>query len=224
MEGQFATLEDFVAAACANEIGLGNPRLEQAKPIGLNVRQETPDLDSEQFNDLVAFVRTLPRPEQAASDDPAAQSLVSRGQTVFGAVGCAICHVPDLGGLKGVYSDFLLHKMADRGLENGYKKQIADDVPLPIDFPEADEWRTPPLWGVADSAPYFHDGASKTLETAITRHQGGAKPATLAYESLGPEDHEAILAFLKSLKAPKAALPAPGGGENAPPDLLLTNQ
>jgi len=32
-KAQFATLEEFVAAACANGIGLGNPRMPQARPM-----------------------------------------------------------------------------------------------------------------------------------------------------------------------------------------------
>ena len=33
------------------------------------------------------------------------------------------------------------------------------------------EWRTPPLWGVRDSAPYLHDGRAATLEEAIALHE-----------------------------------------------------
>ncbi|MGB7347706.1 MAG: di-heme oxidoredictase family protein, partial [Pirellulaceae bacterium] len=36
------------------------------------------------------------------------------------------------------------------------------------------EWRTPPLWGVADSAPYLHDGRAKTLHEAVLWHGGEA--------------------------------------------------
>ena len=35
------------------------------------------------------------------------------------------------------------------------------------------EWRTPPLWGVADSAPYLHDGRAATLEAAILAQRPG---------------------------------------------------
>ena len=47
-------------------------------------------------------------------------------------------------------------------------------VPLPDGHPLPEEWKTPPLWGVADSAPYFHDGGSPTLDAAIRRHEGDA--------------------------------------------------
>ena len=43
------------------------------------------------------------------------------------------------------------------------------------------EWRTPPLWGVADSPPYLHDGRAATLIDAITLHGGEAETATLRF-------------------------------------------
>jgi len=38
---------------------------------------------------------------------------------------------------------------------------------LPDDVARPDEWRTPPLWGVADSAPYLHDGRAATSKTPL---------------------------------------------------------
>ena len=62
-KAQFATLEEFVASACANELGLGNPMMEQAKPWAHgSYTKVDPDLDPTQFRSLVAFVDTLPRP------------------------------------------------------------------------------------------------------------------------------------------------------------------
>ncbi len=78
-KAQFASLEDFVAAACANEIGLGNPKMTQAVPIGHNYPDVPADLDREQFRDLVAFVDTLARPVEIAPKDPAEADLVAPG-------------------------------------------------------------------------------------------------------------------------------------------------
>ena len=61
-KGQFATLEEFVAAACANELGLGTPMTEQARPLAAPGNSGGPDLDKKQFRALVAFVKTLPKP------------------------------------------------------------------------------------------------------------------------------------------------------------------
>jgi CxxC motif-containing protein (DUF1111 family) len=64
------------------------------------------------------------------------------------------------------------------------------------------EWRTPPLWGVADSPPYLHDGRAATLEDAIALHGGEADQCMQKYRRLSAEDRQAIVEFLKCLKAP----------------------
>ncbi len=81
-------------------------------------------------------------------------------------------------------------------------------MPLPPDEPQPDEWKTPPLWGVADSAPYFHDGGSPTLLAAIQRHHGGASVVTKRFNELSDSDQQMVVAFLKTLKAPPTAVPA----------------
>ncbi len=71
------------------------------------------------------------------------------------------------------------------------------------------EWRTPPLWGVADSAPYLHDGRSETLDSAIRWHGGEAAHVATAYRSLRSESREQILAFLATLRAPVQLIQQP---------------
>lgn len=214
-KGQFATLEDFVAAACANEIGLGNPRMEQAAPrVGFEYPAVEPDLDRSQFRALVAFVETLPQPIRAVPSDAAARREAEQGQEIFGRIGCAHCHSPEIGGVAGLYSDFLLHSLEDRSLGRagsyGHSEEPVE-MPLPIDHPRPDEWKTPPLWGVADSAPYFHDGGSPTLADALQRHAGDAEPARQAYRALPSAERDALIAFLKTLRAPgRQGPPAPG--------------
>jgi hypothetical protein len=44
----------------------------------------------------------------------------------------------------------------------------------------AQEWRTPPLWGLSDSAPYLHDGRAETVLEAIAQHGGEAEGFTSA--------------------------------------------
>jgi mono/diheme cytochrome c family protein len=203
-KAQFATLEEFVAAACANELGLGTPRMEQAKPLGAAhsaPAAASPDLDQTQFSALVAFVATLPRPQEIVPLGARERLEVERGRAVFEEVGCAACHTPDLGGVTGVYSDFLLHRIVD----NRKSYTETPDVPPPPEHPLPDEWKTPPLWGVADSAPYFHDGAARTLEEAIVRHEGDAHASIEAYSKLPSDDRTALLRFLESLKAPADA-------------------
>lgn len=208
-KAQFATLEEFVAAACANEIGLGNPQMSQAKPLAAGGYPEAvePDLDRDQFRSLVAFVDTLPKPVEVVPESAHLREKAERGKALFASIGCAVCHIPDVAGISGVYSDFLLHRLEDKESGGGDSyggSTETPEVPLPHEHPRPDEWKTPPLWGVADSAPYFHDGESPTLEAAIVRHRGGAEPVYRAYRSLPADDREALREFLKTLKAPDA--------------------
>ncbi len=64
------------------------------------------------------------------------------------------------------------------------------------------EWRTPPLWGVRDSAPYMHDGRADTLEQAIAFHGGEASRSARQYFMLKPDERMQVVTFLKSLVAP----------------------
>ncbi|MDB5308401.1 MAG: thiol oxidoreductase-like protein [Gemmataceae bacterium] len=210
-KAQFASLEEFVAAACANELGLGTPSTEQAKPLAAPDRSATPDLDRKQFRALVAFVKTLPKPVEAMPDLPAGREAATHGKELFATIGCATCHVPDLGGVKGVYSDFLLYTLDDPpppGGGGGYGPEPPPQLQLasrPDDEPRPDEWKTPALWGVADSAPYLHDGSAATAHDAILRHRGDARSVSEKYRSLTPGDQAAVVSFLTTLKAPPDA-------------------
>lgn len=64
------------------------------------------------------------------------------------------------------------------------------------------EWKTPPLWGVADSAPYLHDGRAETLQQAIEWHGGEASASREKYARLEREQQEKLIVFLSSLRSP----------------------
>ncbi len=64
------------------------------------------------------------------------------------------------------------------------------------------EWRTPPLWGVADSGPYLHDGRAETLDAAIRWHGGEAHESATNYRTLPKESREQLIGFLRSLRSP----------------------
>jgi len=208
-KAQFATLEEFVAAACANELGLGTPISQQAQPFGSGYPEQEPDLNRKQFNALVAFVNTLPKPIEASPAATEERDRAARGKDLFHSTGCAVCHTPNLGGVKGVYSDFLLHSLTDGQGEGGAPSYGTrrPDVPLPDRHPAESDWKTPPLWGVADSAPYMHDGSAPTLLGAIFAHGGEAKSVRERFNQLGGQDQQAIVAFLNTLKAPPQAKP-----------------
>lgn len=215
-KAQFATLEEFVAAACANELGLSTPLKDQPKPLGAPTYVATgTDMSWKQLRDMTAFVATLPRPIEAVPDNADMAETAIQGKMLFGKTGCAACHVPDIGGVKGVYSDFLLHDVVTNFDGAGGSGGNGYDLQEPPGLPERDprdplpnEWRTPPLWGVASSAPYLHDGSAKTLSDAILRHRGDASAVTQAYRKLTRSEQQAIIQFLGTLQAPQNTSPA----------------
>jgi len=65
------------------------------------------------------------------------------------------------------------------------------------------EFTTARLWGVADTAPYLHDGRATTLTDAILLHGGEAQSVRAAFADLSDESKVDILTFLRSLRTPK---------------------
>jgi len=86
------------------------------------------------------------------------------------------------------------------------------------------EWKTPPLWGVADSAPYMHDGRAGSLFDAILMHDGDAAKSRIMFEKLSTAEQANIIEFLSTLKAPQAAEVAPVGSNTSASSLPQTAQ
>ena len=102
--------------------------------------------------------------------------------------------MPKLGDLDNVYSDLLLtHHGTGFTRQPSYTREfVADPAARPGSArarPSGNvraatdlEWRTPPLWGLRDSAPYLHDGRATSVEEAILVHggEGSASRLTLS--------------------------------------------
>jgi CxxC motif-containing protein (DUF1111 family) len=224
-KAQSPTLDEFVRTACAVELGLEVPGHPQARdPRDPKAgRAARLDLLGEDCDALTEFVRALPGPGRRAGVRDA--ELVARGESRFAAIGCVACHTPKLGEVDGLYSDLLLHDMGDELGDSG-SYNIVTPAPdeesetdgLPPAFPSGmdafagpwqrarpasrREWRTPPLWGVRDSAPYLHDGRAATLEQAIAHHGGQGTWVADNYFRLSQSERAELIAFLKSLVAP----------------------
>lgn len=217
--GQVPDLREFVLTACAMEIGLQNARHPQARdPLDRKTVLDGEDLSNEQCDAIVEFVRSLPAPWQNAADDHRQANQITRGEKLFETIGCAGCHVKELGPVKGIYSDLLLHDMGSSFTDptptrqesspgermtvtagSGYGGSMGTAMSASRAFRE---WRTPPLWGVRDSAPYLHDGRAYTLEGAIVAHGGEADSSARRFEKLQKKERSQVLAFLQSLAAP----------------------
>jgi CxxC motif-containing protein (DUF1111 family) len=210
-KGQTPALRDFVLAACSNELGLEVPGRHQASlaPIGeTGISGPKLDLDKDQCNLLIQYVRELPTPVIR----PVIEAKTYWGYSVFESIGCAACHAPSLGGVEGLFSDMLLHDMgqslADAATYYGSSTPArrddlaaGQDGARPSGGASATEWRTPPLWGVADSAPYLHDGRASSLDQAIRLHGGEAAATATRYARLTPLGRDELSVFLRSLTA-----------------------
>jgi CxxC motif-containing protein (DUF1111 family) len=207
-KAQSADLASFVQAACANELGLGNPGQTQPQPLSnLLYKSKGYDLTLEQCDQITSFVASLPRPTERLPEDSRLTEEAENGKRLFHRIGCTDCHMPNVDKVEGLYSDLLLHDMG-MPLEGGgsYYKTEPQVPILPTassDGPQPGEWRTPPLWGVADSAPYLHDGRAPTLEAAIQQHGGQAQRSAQNFAQLSKEQQGKVIAFLKTLRAPQ---------------------
>lgn len=182
------TLADFARDALGNEVGItahddgrGFAFTADADPA------PDPEIPLQDLEDLIFFMRILGPPPRGGSTDPA----VAAGEALFTSVGCVKCHIPELPGSDGpvrAYSDFLLHEIAPAGFRG------MSDPGAP-----SGSYRTPPLWGVSSTGPWFHDGGAETLEAAILRHFGEAESVRQNFEALSAADRAALLAFLNDL-------------------------
>ena len=67
---------------------------------------------------------------------------------------------------------------------------------------------TRPLWGLAETAPYLHDGRAPTVHDAIVLHGGEATAARDAYLALDEPGRASVRVFLTSLsRQPKLFVP-----------------
>jgi CxxC motif-containing protein (DUF1111 family) len=172
--------------------------LDQVAPASASA----PEVDNTTLNSVVFYCTALQTPAQRNPND----SAVVQGGRLFGQIGCATCHQPNLTtGYSPIdalsyqtfspYTDLLVHDMGP-GLDDGYTEGNA----------ATSEWRTAPLWGLG-LAPnvqggftyLLHDGRAHSIEQAIQLHGGEAGVSTRRFSALSASDQSNLIAFLKSL-------------------------
>lgn len=150
----------------------------------------------------------------------------------FYQAGCASCHIPEIATRSShlplafpedptdpsanVYMEINLRKVGFRRVRGGgVKVPLFSDLKrhkMGPDLAETftggeianDEFVTARLWGIADTAPYLHDGRATTLRDAIEAHGGEAQEARDEFLALTEEDQENLLFFLGKLRTPVA--------------------
>ena len=204
-KSQHATLLAFSADAYRNEMGITNDLFPVESAFGVSdgqMKMCDPFPDPEDRRDprtgrrgidnFEAFMKFLAPAGRGPIDDAA-----RAGEVLFGAVGCASCHVPSLQTgpsanalfhhkVVPLFSDLLLH---DVGTGDGIRQEAA----------EPQEFRTPALWGLRLRRPLLHDGTAATIEDAIAAHGNEAASARARFMAVSPDQRASLLGFLKSL-------------------------
>ncbi len=184
-KGQIPTVSDFVRDALGGEVGL--TVFDDGRGFGILTDGDNvpdPEIPIDDYDALVFYNQRLAAPPRAGGD-------VAAGEALFASVGCATCHIPELPGANGpvaLYSDLLLHDIHDVD----FRGTAEPDAGVGM-------YRTPPLWGLRESAPYLHDGRASTIEAAIEQHFDEAENARLNYEGLTDSEREQLLLFLRDI-------------------------
>ncbi len=122
--------------------------------LGVNIVQ-SPDLVTSKLTPLRQYQLSLNAPKPPAGSFDAAAA--DRGRAVFNGAGkCASCHV------GSTFTDInagILHAPGETGMDGRYAARTTQKA-----------YRTTPLRGLWQHAPYFHDGSAKTLADVVEHY------------------------------------------------------
>jgi hypothetical protein len=219
-KGEFASVREFDLDALRFHFGM-----EPVESVGAGNDADDDGVADEitlgQVSALEIFNTTLERPFQQRLSAGA-----RRGRRGFLALGCGGCHVPVLVTRSRVLeyrvsSDDEVYFAVDLSRAPagfGRIKGAGLAVPLFADLKRHDmgpalaesfgsdldrHFTTARLWGVADTAPYLHDGRATTLSEAILMHGGEAEDSALAFAQLSRPEQLELIEFLRSLRTPE---------------------
>ena len=163
---------------------------------------------------IAAYERTLLTPNSPfdlylKGNKKALSPAATRGYKLVQEVGCVTCHNgpnfagPTLPAGQGFYMKFPTFP----GSEYEKKYHLADDLGrYEVTKKDSDKnfWRVPTWRNIALTAPYFHNGAVKTLDEAVR-----VMAKTQLNKTLTDNEAKDIVAFLNSLtgKRPKQTVP-----------------
>lgn len=148
--------------------------------LGINITNGTQDLISSKLPALQAYQLSIAAPTPPAGSFDA--TAAARGRALFeGKAQCASCHTGEL----FTDANSMLHPKSDSMAE--------PEVPSAADRSATKQYRTTPLRGAWQHAPYFHDGSAATLDDVVTVYN--------ARRTLGltPQEIADVAQYLRSL-------------------------
>ena len=150
---------------------------------GVNVSNGTDDLISSKLPALQAYQLSLVAPLPPAGSFDAAAA--ARGQSVFNGAGkCSTCH----SGPEMTDANSRLHPASDVVSE-----PEPNGAPSYASRSATKQYRTAPLHGLWQHAPYFHNGSAPTLDAVVQTYN------TKKALGLSNADMADLVAYLKSL-------------------------
>ncbi len=223
-KGCCATIRDFDIGALQFHHGIQPVEVVGGEDVDADGDGVANELTVGELSALHLFQVSLPAPAQRGKGRD-----VRAGRALFEAIGCADCHVPVLEtedsrlpvSFPEIHTDPFanVYRVVDLGSAPADFRRSGRGVAVPLfaDLKRHDMgpglaenidgdldpfFTTARLWGVADTAPYLHDGRAATLTDAILLHGGEAQTARDAFEALGDAERRRLLAFLRSLRTP----------------------
>jgi len=148
--------------------------------LNLSITNGTSDLVSDKLPALQAYQLSLQAPSPPPGSFDAAAAV--RGKLIFDGAGtCATCH----SGEKFTDANTRLHPIEDSVAEPEFPSYASRSA--------TKQYRTSPLRGVWQHAPYFHDGSAATLEAVVQTYN------TRRALALTPQEMADLVQYLKSL-------------------------
>ena len=226
-KGEFATVRAFDLGALMFHMGM-----QPVELVGADIDADGDGVANEvtigEVSALEMFITTQERPVQERLNRDA-----RLGARHFWQIGCVQCHRPAMvtnspyltysfpevetdpsqnvfyqvdlrqqpagfrragrGIVVPMFSDLKRHDMGDNLAETFFAATEQQNR----------EFITAKLWGVADTAPYLHDGRALTLNEAILLHGGEAQAARDRYAVMPVGAKNNLLAFLGTLRNPR---------------------
>ena len=223
-KGDNSTTRAFDVGAFQFHLGM-----QTVEAVGADIDADNDGVVNEilvgELSAVAIFNTTLERPIKKGN------SKASRdGRDTFDAIGCAECHIPQLtthsrfltfsfpeeetAPFSNIFFEVDLSKAPTsfkREGSHGITVHLFADLKRHDMGPGLAEsfgsdldsfFTTAKLWGVADSAPYLHDGRALTIGEAISLHGGEAQAARNAFLGLSDEERNNLLTFLHTLRTP----------------------